>query len=52
VECGKELAAIIPGAQLQLVPGMGHDLAEGLMPLWADAIAGHCRVADAAAETA
>jgi pimeloyl-ACP methyl ester carboxylesterase len=52
VECGKELAAIIPGARLQLVPGMGHDLAEGLMPLWADAIAGHCRVADAAAETA
>ena len=42
VEAGKELADIIEGATLQLVPGMGHDLAAGLMPIWVDAIGRHC----------
>jgi pimeloyl-ACP methyl ester carboxylesterase len=42
VEAGKELANIIEGATLQLVPGMGHDLAPGLMPIWVDAIGRHC----------
>jgi pimeloyl-ACP methyl ester carboxylesterase len=42
VEAGKELAELIEGATLQLVPGMGHDLAEGLMPIWVDAIGRHC----------
>jgi pimeloyl-ACP methyl ester carboxylesterase len=41
-EAGKELADIIDGATLQLVPGMGHDLATGLMPIWVDAIGNHC----------
>jgi pimeloyl-ACP methyl ester carboxylesterase len=41
-EAGKELAELINGATLQLVPGMGHDLAEGLMPIWVDAIGDHC----------
>jgi pimeloyl-ACP methyl ester carboxylesterase len=43
VEAGKELAEIIQGAELQLVPGMGHDLAAGLMPIWVAAIGSHCQ---------
>jgi pimeloyl-ACP methyl ester carboxylesterase len=43
VEAGKELAEIIQGAVLQLVPGMGHDLAAGLMPIWIAAIGDHCK---------
>lgn len=42
VQAGKELARVIKGATLQLVPGMGHDLAPGLMPIWRTAIANHC----------
>jgi pimeloyl-ACP methyl ester carboxylesterase len=47
VEAGKELAELIPGATLKLIPGMGHDLAAGLMPLWVDAIGRHCLAAAA-----
>jgi pimeloyl-ACP methyl ester carboxylesterase len=43
IEAGRELAAIIPGAQSRFVPGMGHDLAESLMPIWIEAISTHCR---------
>lgn len=55
VEAGKDTAASIPGARLQIVEGMGHAIP---MPLWntvLDAIAGHAqgvavvRVAGAAA---
>ena len=31
VDGGKDTAASIPGAELVLVPGMGHDFSEGLM---------------------
>lgn len=33
VACGKDTAASIPGAELVIIPGMGHDLARGLVPL-------------------
>jgi len=51
VECGKELAELIPGAKLKLVPGMGHDLAAGLMPIWIEAIGRHCLAAAANDQT-
>lgn len=36
--CGMRSAALIREARLQLVPGMGHDFALPLMPLWAETI--------------
>jgi pimeloyl-ACP methyl ester carboxylesterase len=38
VEGGKDTAASIPGAELRIVPGMGHDLPIALVPRIADAI--------------
>lgn len=38
---GKELARHIPGARLELIEGMGHDLPKALLPRFADLIAGH-----------
>ncbi|MCK9307618.1 MAG: alpha/beta fold hydrolase [Methanoculleus sp.] len=38
VENGYDLAANIPGADLIVVPGMGHDIPEQLEPAFADAI--------------
>ncbi len=40
VEGGKDTAAAIPGAQLKLIPGMGHDLPVELVETIADAVAG------------
>jgi pimeloyl-ACP methyl ester carboxylesterase len=41
VSGGKATAKAIPGAELLIVPGMGHDLPPGVWPTIADAIAGH-----------
>src|SRR4029077_18706121 len=41
VEAGTDTAKHIPGAALKIVPGMGHDLANGLVPILVDAIADH-----------
>jgi len=48
VSGGRATAAAIPGARLQLIPGMGHDLPQALVDTIADAIAGHAGQADAA----
>jgi pimeloyl-ACP methyl ester carboxylesterase len=37
--CGEDLARRIPGATLDLVPGMGHDLPDLLLPRFAEQIA-------------
>ena len=42
VEAGKDTAATIPGAELELIPGMGHGLESGLETRIADAIIGFC----------
>jgi pimeloyl-ACP methyl ester carboxylesterase len=42
---GRATARAIPGARLRIVPGMGHDLPEGLWPLLADEVARHALVA-------
>ncbi len=38
VEGGKDTAASIPGAELRIVPGMGHDFPTSLVQVFADAI--------------
>ena len=43
---GKATAAAIPGAELMVVPGMGHDLPEALWPTIVDASAAHAERAD------
>ena len=43
VEGGQDTAAAIPGAQLKIIPGMGHDLPLELVDEVADAIAGIAR---------
>lgn len=43
VEGGKDTAAAIPGAQLKIIPGMGHDIPLELVDEIADAIAGIAR---------
>ena len=35
---GEDTARVIPGAKLLIVPGMGHDFKEALMPIWTRAI--------------
>ncbi len=35
---GEDTANSIPGARLLVVPGMGHDFKEALMPVWIEAI--------------
>jgi pimeloyl-ACP methyl ester carboxylesterase len=49
VEGGRDTAAAIPGAELLVIEGMGHDLPPGAWPRIIDAIAAHARKADAAA---
>ena len=43
---GKDTAANIPGAKLEIVPGMGHDLPPGLVPVLAGLILDHCHAVD------
>jgi pimeloyl-ACP methyl ester carboxylesterase len=46
---GAATAAAIPGARLETIPGMGHDLPVGAIPRIVELIAQHVRAADAAA---
>ena len=36
--CGRRSAQLIRGSRLELIDGMGHDFAPGLMPRWAELI--------------
>jgi hypothetical protein len=38
VEAGRDVAANIPGAELRIIPGMGHDIPPELVKSVADAI--------------
>jgi pimeloyl-ACP methyl ester carboxylesterase len=49
LECGRDTAKHVAGAELLVVPGMGHDLVPGNAPLLAEAIAAHALRADAEA---
>jgi pimeloyl-ACP methyl ester carboxylesterase len=46
---GEATAEAIPGARLQIIEGMGHDLPEAAWPQLVDAIADHAHAADRAA---
>ena len=48
ITAGRDTARHIPGARLLEIEGMGHDLPPQLMPRIVDAIATHCRDAEAA----
>jgi pimeloyl-ACP methyl ester carboxylesterase len=52
VDAGRHTAALIPGSSLTVIPGMGHDIASGLIPLLVEAIAAHCKKADENSERA
>ncbi len=43
VECGQDIAAHIPGAELRILDGMAHDFPLPLIDTFADAIAGIAR---------
>jgi len=43
VAAGRDTARNIPGAQLLVIDGMGHDLPAGVLPRLAQAIGTHCR---------
>lgn len=49
VEGGIDTAKCIPGARLELIDGMGHDLPDGLCPTFLKLIVGHARGAMKAA---
>jgi proline iminopeptidase len=40
---GMDLAQRIPGARLELIDGMGHDLPAALIPRFAASISAHCQ---------
>ncbi len=40
VDGGRDTAASIPGAEMVIVPGMGHDFTEALMPVFTDKVGG------------
>lgn len=43
---GRDTAAHIRGARLEVIPGMGHDLARSLLPRLVELVATHCRAAE------
>jgi len=48
VSHGIDCARKIPRAELKIIPGMGHDLAPGLVPILADALVRHFRASSGA----
>ena len=45
VDGGRDVAALVPGAQLQTIPGWGHDFPPQLVPAIVDRIATFCKAA-------
>ena len=43
VECGRDVAKLVPGAQIQTWPGWGHDIPGGMIPVLIDRIAPFCK---------
>lgn len=43
LEAGKEVANLIPGAKLMIVPKMGHDLPTSLIEVFVKEVSSHCR---------
>ena len=45
VECGRDVAAAVPGAVMHEEPGMGHEIPAALCQSLAERIAAHCKAA-------
>ncbi len=45
VECGRDVARLVPGAELQTIPGWGHDFPPQLVPTIVDRISTFCKAA-------
>ena len=45
VECGRDVARLVPGADIETIPGWGHDFPPALVPRLVDRIAGFCKAA-------
>lgn len=45
VECGRDVARLVPGAELQTIPGWGHDFPPQLVPTIVDRISSFCKAA-------
>jgi pimeloyl-ACP methyl ester carboxylesterase len=43
VECGHDVAALVPGAEIQTYPGWGHDIPGGMIPTLIERIARFCK---------
>jgi pimeloyl-ACP methyl ester carboxylesterase len=43
VDCGRDVARLIPGAEIQTYPGWGHDFPSQLIPTLVERIAGFCK---------
>ncbi|CAN5915811.1 alpha/beta hydrolase [soil metagenome] len=43
VECGRDVASLVPGAQIETFPGWGHDMPGGMLPTLIDRITGFCK---------
>lgn len=43
VECGRDVARLIPGAEIETYPGWGHDFPSQLIPSLVERIAGFCK---------
>ena len=39
--CGEDTAALIPGAVLRIIDGLGHEVPKAVMPQWVDMIVSH-----------
>lgn len=45
VECGRDVAALVPGAKIETFPGWGHDVPEQMVPKLVSSISGFCKAA-------
>lgn len=45
VECGRDVASLVPGAKIETYPGWGHDVPEQMVPRLVESISGFCKAA-------
>jgi pimeloyl-ACP methyl ester carboxylesterase len=45
VECGRDVAALVPGAKIETFPGWGHDVPEQMVPKLVASISSFCKAA-------
>lgn len=45
VECGRDVASLVPGAKIETFPGWGHDVPEQMVPKLIGSISGFCKAA-------